>query len=73
MSLLSRSLISLFAGIGAGLIGYWAVRIFVHALAANHPGTNYDAYLICGIFVPFIAVTLAVYWTLSREPARTES
>lgn len=73
MSMLSRALIALLAGIGAGLVGFWAVCTWVSGLADANPSNNYDAYLVCGIFAPFIAVTLAVYWALSRTPAGAET
>jgi hypothetical protein len=73
MSFLTRAVISLLAGIGAGLLGFWAVwRCVVGSLWGTVPGPGYDGWFLAGIFVPGVLVPLIVFWTLSRATAHQQ-
>jgi hypothetical protein len=66
MSFFSRAAIALLTGIGAGLLGFWAVwSVIVRVLAAN-PGIGFDAWLLGGIFVPGTVIPLLVFRSISR-------
>ena len=53
MSFATRAVISLPSGIGAGLLGFWAVwRCLVGSVWDHVPGPGYDGWLLAGIFVP---------------------
>lgn len=68
MSFVTRAIISLLAGIGAGLIGLWIVWSSIQATGQD-PGVAHDAWLLTGIFGPGILVPLAVFRTVSRSAA----
>ena len=53
MSFATRAVISLPSGIGAGLLGFWAVwRCLVGSVWDHVPGPGYDGWFLAGIFVP---------------------
>jgi hypothetical protein len=66
MSFVVRAVISLLAGVGAGLLGFWAVWVAVGGSAWRHPGVGYDNWLVAGIFIPGVLVPLAVFSTISK-------
>jgi hypothetical protein len=67
MSFAARAVISLLAGIGAGLLGFWAVwRSLVGTVWDPIPGPGYDGWLLAGIFVPAVLVPLVVFRSISR-------
>ncbi len=67
MSFAIRAAVSLLAGIGAGLLGFWAVwRCLVGSLWDQIPGPGYDGWLLAGIFIPGTLVPLAVFWMISQ-------
>jgi hypothetical protein len=67
MSFATRAVISLLSGIGAGLLGFWAVwRCLVGSVWDHVPGPGYDGWLLAGIFVPGVVVPPAVFRVLSR-------
>ena len=67
MSFATRAVISLLSGIGAGLLGFWAVwRCLVGSVWGHVPGPGYDVWLLAGIFVPGVVVPPAVFRVLSR-------
>jgi hypothetical protein len=66
MSFAMRALISLLAGIGAGLLGFWAVwRTLIGTMFDSVPGPGYDTWLIAGIFVPGLVVAAIVFRQIS--------
>jgi hypothetical protein len=65
MSYDTRAAIALLAGVGAGLIGFWAMWQCLWALTGRHPGIGQDAWLVASIFVPGVLVPLAVFHVLS--------
>jgi len=67
MSLISRALIAIFSGIGAGTVGFWAAWKLIAGLTSQHPGNGHDVWLLVGIFAPGIATALVVYHVISRE------
>jgi hypothetical protein len=69
MSFVQRAVIALLAGIGAGVLGFWAVWTAVWKLTGEHPGLGNDAWLLAGIFVPGVLVPFAVFRAISRPPA----
>jgi hypothetical protein len=67
MSFVMRAVISLLSGIGAGLLGFWAVwRCLVGSVWNHVPGPGYDGWFLAGIFVPGVLVPLAVFRVLSQ-------
>jgi hypothetical protein len=71
MRFFTRAVIALLAGVGAGLIGFWAVWQSVWALAREHPGIGHDVQLLAGIFVPGVLVAIGVFHVLSRTARPT--
>jgi hypothetical protein len=67
MSFATRAVISLLAGVGAGLLGFWTVwRSLIGTAFDLIPGPGYDGWLLAGIFVPGVAAPLVVFRTLTR-------
>ena len=67
MSLTARVTISLLAGIGAGLLGFWAVwRSLIGTAFASVPGPGYDGWLLAGIFIPGVVVPVVVFRRISQ-------
>jgi hypothetical protein len=71
------TVISLLSGIGAGLLGFWAVwRYLVGSVWDHVPGPGHDGWFLAGIFVPGVVVPLAVFRVLSQptgpQPAASE-
>ncbi len=54
MPFVVRAIISLLAGVGAGLIGFWTMWQAVWTLVGEHPGLGHGAWLVGGIFAPGI-------------------
>ena len=69
MSFVSRAVVALLAGVGAGLIGFWVVWSAVKATGQD-PGAGYDALILSGIFAPGATVPLLVFRAVSRATAR---
>ena len=71
MSFTMRAVISLLAGIGAGLLGFWAVwRTLIGTAFDSVPGPGYDAWLLAGIFIPGIVAPIVVFRQLSLATRR---
>jgi hypothetical protein len=71
MSLATRAVISLLAGIGAGLLGFWAVwRTLIGNAFASVPGPGYDGWLLGGIFIPGVVVPVVVFRQISLATHR---
>ena len=71
MSFMARAVISLLAGIGAGLLGFWAVwRTLVGSAFASVPGPGYDGWFLAGIFIPSIVLPVVVFRHLSMATRR---
>jgi hypothetical protein len=71
MSFMTRVVISLLAGIGAGLLGFWAVwRTLVGTAFTSVPGPGYDEWFLAGIFIPGIVVPVVVFRQLSMATRR---
>ena len=67
MSFVTRALVALLAGIGAGLLGFWTVlRSLIGTAFDAVPGPGYDAWLLAGIFLPGVVVPLVVFRQISR-------
>ena len=66
MSMGIRAIISVLAGLGSGAIGFWVMWTVIEGVTASHPGTGHDAWLVVSIFAPIVAVTIVVFWALSR-------
>lgn len=71
MSLAMRAAIAVLAGIGAGLVGFWAVW---HSLIGNAfgsvSGPGYEGWLLAGILLPGILVPLVVFRQISLATHR---
>jgi hypothetical protein len=66
MSFMVRAVISMLAGIGAGLLGFWFVwRTLIGTAFASVPGPGYDGWLLAGIFIPGMVVPVVVFRQLS--------
>jgi hypothetical protein len=66
MSFTMRAVISLLAGVGAGLLGFWAVwRTLIGTAFDSVPGPGYDGWFLTGIFLPGIVVPVIVFRQLS--------
>lgn len=71
MSLAMRAVISLFAGIGAGTVGFWAVWRMLVGSPLDTPEPGCTPWLLTGIFLPGLTVTGFVFHRLSvtlRKP-----
>jgi hypothetical protein len=67
MSFVTRAVISLLAGIGSGLLGFWAVwRCFQATVWNTVAVPGYDGWLIAGIFIPGVLVSLVVFRTIGQ-------
>jgi hypothetical protein len=78
MSFATRAIISLLAGIGAGLLGFWGVWRCLIGTAwdpITDPGCT--KWLLAGIFIPGVLVPLAVFHRLgqatSQKPAEAHA
>jgi hypothetical protein len=66
MSLAARVIISLLAGIGASLLGFWAVwQTLIGTAFDSVPGPGYDGWLLAGIFIPGLVVPVLVFRQVS--------
>jgi hypothetical protein len=66
MSFATRAAIALLAGIGAGLLGFWAVwRSLIGTAFDTVPGPGYDGWLLSGIFIPGLVVPVIVFRKIS--------
>ena len=71
MSFVMRAVISLLAGIGAGLLGFWAVwRTLIGSAFDSVPGPGYDGWLLAGIFVPGVVASVVVFRQISQATRR---
>jgi hypothetical protein len=71
MSFTMRAAVSLLAGIGAGLLGFWAVwRTLIGTAFTSVPGPGYDGWLLGGIFIPGIVVPVVVFRQLTLATRR---
>jgi len=62
MSFAMRAVISVLAGIGAGLLGLWAVwSMLIGSLFDSVPGPGYVGWFLAGIFIPGVVVPLVVF------------
>jgi hypothetical protein len=73
MPFVTRAIIALLAGVGAGLIGFWASWNAVWAIAGEYPGLRHDNWVVAGIFGPGVLVALAVFVVLSKAARPTPS
>ena len=66
MSMGIRAVISVLAGLGSGAIGFWVMWNVIKWSSNSQPGVGHNVWLIVGIFAPIVAVTILVFWALSR-------
>jgi hypothetical protein len=67
MSFAMRAVVSVLAGIGAGLLGFWAVwRSLIGTAFDSVPGPGYDGWLLAGIFIPGPVIAVVVFRQISR-------
>jgi hypothetical protein len=72
MSFTMRAVISVLSGIGAGLLGFWAVwRSLIGTAFTSVPGPGYDGWLLAGIFIPGPVAAGVVFYLVSRAPRRS--
>jgi hypothetical protein len=71
MSFVMRATNALLAGIGAGLLGFWVTwRSLIGSTFDSVPGPGYDVWLVAGIFVPGVVVSMLVFRQLSLATHR---
>lgn len=71
MSFVTRAVISLLAGIGAGLLGFWAVwRTLIGSAFHSVTDPGHVNWLIAGIFVPGLIVPVVVFRQISLATRR---
>lgn len=71
MSFAARVIISLLAGVGAGLLGFWIVwRSLIGTAFDSVPGPGYDGWLLAGIFLPGLVVPVIVFRQMSLAMQR---
>jgi hypothetical protein len=69
MSFVTRAVVSLLAGIGSGVLGFWVVwRSLIGTAFDSVPGPGYDGWLLAGIFVPGLVTTLVVFRQICQAP-----
>jgi hypothetical protein len=73
MNFVTRAIISLLAGVGAGLLGFWAVWRSIEVVANAHPGIGHDAWLLAGIFGPGVLVPVFVFRAVTLASATKPS
>ena len=66
MRFITRAANAILAGVGAGLIGFWAMWQSIWAIVGEHPGIGHDNKLVAAIFVPGVLVPFAVFHMISR-------
>jgi hypothetical protein len=66
MHFITRAVIALLAGMGSGVLGFWASWHAIEAITGVYPGLGYGNWVAAGIFVPGVLVSLAVFQVLSR-------
>jgi hypothetical protein len=71
MSFVTRAASALLTGIGAGLIGFWAVWTTVDRLGRDSY-IGHNAWLLTGIFLPGVLVVLVVFRSVSRATTSTQ-
>jgi hypothetical protein len=71
MSFVTRAVISLLAGIGSGLVGFWAVwRALIGTAFDSIPGPGYDGWLLAKILVPGLVTAVVVFRQISQATRR---
>ena len=71
MSFVTRAVISVLAGVGAGHLGFWAVwRSLIGTAFTSVPGPGYDGWLLAGIFIPGVVVPVVVFRQVSLATRR---
>jgi hypothetical protein len=66
MSIVTRAVISLLAGVGSGLLGFWAAwRSLIGTAFDSAPGPGYYGWLLAGIFVPGLVTSVVVFRQIS--------
>ena len=69
MPFLTRAVIAILAGIGAGTLGFGAVWNFVERVLHADPGVGYTPWLLAAIFVPGVVVPVLVFRAVSHAAA----
>lgn len=68
MHFVTRAWISLLAGIGAGLVGFWMMWHAIAFFTQSDPAVGNAAPLVAAIFMPAIGTAFAVFRIISRPP-----
>lgn len=61
----TRCMISILAGIGAGALGFAATWYFILNVLHRNPGVGHTPWLLVAIFAPGIAIPLLTFRALS--------
>jgi hypothetical protein len=72
MAFAMRAVIALLSGVGAGVVGFWAVWQSLRLAFGANPAIGHDAWLVAGIFGPGVLGVVLVFVAVSRleEAAR---
>jgi len=74
MSFVIRSAISVLAGMGAGVVGFWvAWRFLISSTWQPDNLVGFNPWMLVAIFAPGILVTTAVFWATSPKTVETGS
>ena len=74
MSFVIRAAISVLAGMGAGVVGFWvAWRFLIASTWQPDNFVGFNPWMLVAIFAPGILVTTAVFWATSPKTVETGS
>jgi len=65
MPFVTRCMISILAGIGAGALGFGAAWFFIQNVLHRNPGVGHSPWLIAAIFVPGVAIPWLTFRAVS--------
>ena len=72
MSLCTRAVIAVLAGMGAGVLGFWATWQSIQYFTNSNPAPEYDTWIVVGIFAPLVATALTAYTVMSRATTQSQ-
>jgi hypothetical protein len=71
MRLLPRCVVAVLSGIGTGVLGYWAAWLAVENWG-THPAEGYNPAVLVGIFAPFVATAVLVFFSLDGPEEKVQ-
>ena len=73
MRFITRAVIAILAGIGAGTLGFATAWHAIQAVWNVHPGVGFDNWLIASIFAPGILFAVLVFHSVSTATSAPQS